>query len=398
MIYESTHIFFLLVFIYTAVNLLYLFIASVAGYFYQNRSYSAFSVKKRIAVLITSFKEDEVIVNTAYQASVHKYADFDVYLAADQLQLSTMEALYRLKINTVPVVFKNGSKARSLNYLLNYINEADYDIAVVLDGDNIMDAGFLEKINTSFHRNYKAVQGHRTAKNKNTPVALLDAISEEINNHLFRQAQRVFGFSSSTIGSGMAFEFSKLKEIYNKPGILDNPACDREVDFEMMKSGIVVEYIRNAYVYDEKVSGQKVYQTQRMRWMESQVIHLRLFLKEKVPNKTKDYWNKLFINLIPPRILFIGLFGVLFFIYLLQYFIHTSIIGIPFTAWLILLLVYVSTMLLSIPRSLYSLQSLKALLYLPVLLFALLSALAGMKSSRKEFIHTPKSFTGKDIL
>src|SRR5690606_24787283 len=130
-----------------------------------------------------------------------------------------------------------------LNYLLNTINENDYDIALVLDGDNIMQPGFLEKINTAFNNGFNAVQGHRTAKNKNTPLATLDALSEEINNHLFRKAQRVLGFSCALIGSGMAFQFKKLKEIYNKPGIIDNPACDREVDFEIMKADITIEYL-----------------------------------------------------------------------------------------------------------------------------------------------------------
>ena len=131
-----------------------------------------------------------------------------------------------------------------------------------------------------FKIGYHAVQGHRAAKNRNTPIATLDAISEEINNHLFRKAQRALGFSSSLIGSGMAFEFSSLKKVYNKPGILDNPACDREVDFEMMKNGIVVQYLDDAVVLDEKVSNRNVLEKQRRRWLESQILHLKLFFSK----------------------------------------------------------------------------------------------------------------------
>jgi hypothetical protein len=50
-----------------------------------------------------------------------------------------------------------------------------------------------------------AVQGHRTAKNTNNSWAILDAISEEINNNIFRKGHRVLGLSSAIIGSGMAF-------------------------------------------------------------------------------------------------------------------------------------------------------------------------------------------------
>ena len=46
---------------------------------------------------------------------------------------------------------------------------------------------FLKKINAAFAHGYVAVQGHRTAKNMNTSWAILDAVSEEINNNIFRK-------------------------------------------------------------------------------------------------------------------------------------------------------------------------------------------------------------------
>jgi cellulose synthase/poly-beta-1,6-N-acetylglucosamine synthase-like glycosyltransferase len=395
MMYDILPIFSAIIFIYASVNILYILIAAVAGHVKKSPVYLISRDKKRIAVLITSYKEDEVIVHTARMAAAHNYPKkyFDVFLAADQLKPATLQALRELDIILSVVHFETGSKARSLNNLLNTVNETNYDIALVLDGDNIMKNDFLEKINAAFQKNFKAVQGHRTAKNINTPVAILDSVSEEINNHLFRKAQRCMGFSSSTIGSGMAFEFKKLKQVYNKPGILDNPACDREVDFEMMKAGIVVEYIEDAYLLDEKVSKHQVYQNQRRRWLESQVIHLRLFLREQVAGKTKDYWNKLFINLIPPRIIFIAFFLFVLITSLIQSLFHLHLIFIPVTAWIILFTGYLFSMLLSIPRKLYTLRTAQALLSLPVLLFSFLKATTGMKAGRKEFVHTPKSYT-----
>jgi hypothetical protein len=43
----------------------------------------------------------------------------------------------------------------------------------------------LKKINAAFEYDFIAVQGHRTAKNTNNSWAILDAISEEINNNIF---------------------------------------------------------------------------------------------------------------------------------------------------------------------------------------------------------------------
>jgi cellulose synthase/poly-beta-1,6-N-acetylglucosamine synthase-like glycosyltransferase len=396
MIAAAAHIFFLILFIWLSVTIIYLLIAAVAGRLPVKRTRTGHAPLKKIAVLITSFKEDEVIINTVASAVNHDYDKnfFRVFLAADQLKPATIMALGSSGASVYEVHFERGSKARSLNYLLNTIDENEYDIAIVLDGDNIMLPGSLRRVNDAFAEGFRAVQIHRMAKNTNGPVARLDAISEEINNHLFRKAQRNMGLSAATIGSGMAFEFLRLKQIYNKPGILDNPACDREVDFEMMKHNIIVGYLDDVFLLDEKVSKRQVFENQRRRWLESQLIHLGLFRKEQVPDKTKDYWNKLFINLLPPRILFIGLIGLIVIILFLSRWLNYDLTGIKPSAWLGLFFLYFLALFLSVPRQYLNIATAKALLALPVLLVAFLKAALTVKPKRKVFIHTPKSFSG----
>lgn len=397
MIQDILHIFFLVLFIYMAINTLYFFITAVAGKLYRPKVYQPQPVKQRIAVLIPTYKEDEVILNTARKAKTHDYPEayFDVFIAADQLQPATIEQLRAIPVHVMEVQFEISSKARSLNYLLNNIPEDQYDIAIIVDGDNIMMPGCLEKVNAAFNSGFRAAQCHRIAKNKNTPVAVLDAMSEEINNNIFRRGQRALGFSSNTIGSGMAFEFKKLKEIYNKSGILGNPACDREVDFETMKADICIEFIEDAYVLDEKVSSRAVYQRQRTRWLESQIIHLRLFFDKKsgpLP-KTRDYWNKLFSNLAPPRLLFLLVYFVIFVVYGIEYITKFSILYPSYIYWFTITVMYALVFIVSLPRSFYSWSTVKALSHVPALAFSIVKALFSMKVSRKEFLHTPKAFT-----
>jgi len=365
--------------------------------FYRAPKYGVNEKKKKIAVLIPSYKEDHIIVNTARKAAEHDYPKdcFDVFVAADQLQQETIEKLRAIPVNVLEVQFEIGSKARSLNKLLNHIPDNKYDVAIILDADNVMMPGVLEKVNDAYQKGFRAVQVHRTAKNRNTPVAILDAMAEEINNHIFRRGQRAVGFSCSTIGSGMSFEFNKIKEIYNKPGILGNPACDREVDFEIMKANICIEFIDDAYVLDEKVSSKEVYERQRTRWLESQIIHLRLFFDKKqgyVP-KTKDFWNRLFYNMAPPRLIFLFSFFAVFVLYLVEYFTKYAILYPPYLYWLVLTFVYLSIFPLSLPRHLWTWSTFKAILHVPVLVLSMLKALFKMKVSRKEFLHTPKAFT-----
>jgi len=394
------HIFFILLFGYLAINIFYLLVLSIAGRLIKRTPYTLRPDKKRFAVLIPSYREDEVIINTVKQAVAHDYpgSAFDVYVAAHQLRADTMDKLRQLKAFVFEVDFETGSKARSLNYLLNKIDEEKYDAALILDGDNVMAPGCMEKINAAFQSGYRAAQCHRTAKNKNTAVALLDALSEEINNHLFRKGARALGLSASLIGSGMAFDLRKLKETYNKPGILGNPACDREVDFEMMKAGIVVEYLENADTLDEKVSSGAVFQNQRTRWLESQWIHLGLFLsgKERVAHKTKDYWNKLFLTLAPPRTIFLAVFCFIFFLLLIGALLKNNFTGISYACWALLFIAYMLCLFIAVPRYFYTRRMAMAILHLPRIIFLFIRAALRAKPTRKEFVHTPKTFVGEE--
>lgn len=387
------------IYIYLFINVVYMFILAIAGRFRPAAPTLIPTERKKIAVLIPSYKEDNIIVDTARKAKQHDYpADrFEVFLAADKLQPETIAQLRAIPVQVLEVQFEIGSKARSLNKLLNWIPDNTYDIGIILDADNVMESGCLEKVNAAFQRGFKAVQCHRMAKNLNTPVAVLDALSEEVNNHFFRQGTRALGLSSSTIGSGMAFEFNKIREIYNKPGILGNPACDREVDFELMKADITIEYLAAARVLDEKVSTKQVYEGQRTRWFESQIIHLRLFFDKKQGHlpKTINFFNKLFLNLIPPRLLFLMLFILLFLMGVISYATGWHFMVPHTNYWMLLIGLFLSAYLIAMPGSFYSRSTVSAFLHLPLLLVSVLKAVLRMNVSRKEFIHTPKSFTQK---
>ena len=64
---------FLLLFIYLAISIAWLLVIAIAGKFGKLRTYSVNPVKKKIAVIIPSYKEDTIIVDTAMQAYAHDY-------------------------------------------------------------------------------------------------------------------------------------------------------------------------------------------------------------------------------------------------------------------------------------------------------------------------------------
>jgi len=385
---------FCLLFIYLAVSIVYLLVIAIAGRFGNLPVYHSHTVKKRIAVIIPCYKEDAVIVDTARNAIAHNYpsGNFRVVIVADKLQAETLSRLRQLPVSVLEADLD--MKSRSVHAALQYLDENDFDIAMILDADNVMGADCLEKINDAFQRGCLAVQCHRTAKNQQTSIAILDALSEEININLFRRGPAVLGISAAPAGSGMAFTFGLLKQIFSTPRILASPAEDREIDIHLMKQKIFMHFIDDAYVYDEKVSSKGVFEKQRVRWLEAQLNHLKRFFDDDIKSSPKSitYYTRFFQNLILPRLLLMMVLGSLFILLCFQVIFSFNILAPAPLLWLSLIAIYAMVLLLSVPRGFYTVRSFRALASIPLLMFAMLKAVLKMKANRKEFLHTPKVF------
>jgi len=388
------NIIFLLLFIYLAINIIYFLVIAVAGRFGRLPIYSNNPLKKNIAVIIPSYKEDAIIVDTARKAAAHNYpADhFQVIVVADKLQPETVAQLRSIPVTVLEADLN--MKSKSLNAALHYPDAGVFDIAVILDADNIMAGGCLEKINDAFQHGCQAVQCHRTAKNQQTPVAVLDAISEEININLFRRGPAVLGISAAPIGSGMAFNFTLLKEIFSLDHILSNPGEDREIDIQLMKRCIFMHFIDEAYVYDEKVSNSGVFEKQRVRWLEAQVNHVKRFFDADMKSapRSATFFVKFLQNLLLPRLLLIMVLGLFFILISFQYFFSFNVLMPEPFWWLATIVLYAIVLVLSVPLKFYNKNTLKAVAQVPVLMIAMVKAILKMKSGRKEFLHTPKVF------
>jgi len=387
-------ILFLLLFIYLAISIAWLLVIAIAGRFGKLRAYKINTAKKRIAVIIPSYKEDAIITDTALKASQHNYPKdkFTVLVVADKLKAETIAQLRSIPVQVLEADVN--MKSRSVNAAMHYLNENDFDIAVILDADNIMGNDCLEKINDAFIQGCQAVQCHRTAKNQQTPVALLDAISEEININLFRRGAAVIGVSAAPVGSGMAFSFGLLKQIFSVEHILTNPGEDREIDMQLMKQRIFMHFIDDAWVFDEKVANAGVFEKQRVRWLEAQINHIRRFSDadmKKAP-RTGIYWVKYFHNFLLPRLLFIMLLGILFALLLAQWVFSFNILAPQPGWWLMIMIVYAAALAISVPGRFYSAATLKAVVQIPVLMLSMLRAILKIKTGRQEFIHTPKTY------
>ncbi|MCH2045470.1 MAG: glycosyltransferase [Saprospiraceae bacterium] len=340
----------------------------------------------RFAVLIPAYKEDAVILDVAQKALKQNYPcnHFEVIIIADSLQEKTLDNLSKLDIKVIEVNFDKSTKAKALNYALDQLPEDDYDIALVLDADNIMEKDFLLKMNQAFGEGHEVIQGRRVAKNTDSNFAKLDAISEAINNNIYNLGHAKIGISARLVGSGMAFNYHFFKKIML--GIDAIGGFDKELELKFIERKLFIHYLHDAIVYDEKVDKAAVFGSQRKRWIAAQFYYAKKYFGRAIwallTEGKLDFFNKAYQMILPPRLLI----PVLLFLGTL---INLILLPDLWLFWALGLGANVLANLISIPRSFYNLGTLNALLSLPKALFQVIKVMFGLKGANKNFIHTP---------
>lgn len=376
--------------VFLGLATLYILIFSIASLFYKQKKYSDNGNLKKIAVLVPGYKEDEVIVEVANLALQQDYPShlYDVVIIADSFKPETLQTLKTLPIKLIEVSFDKSTKSKALNKAMSVLTEA-YDIAVVLDADNVMATNFLKKINAAFEHDFMAVQGHRTAKNVNNSWAVLDAISEEINNNIFRKGHRVLGLSSAIIGSGMAFKYPYFKNLM--AGVTAVGGFDKEIELKMLKERYKIVYLDDATVFDEKIQKSEVFGNQRRRWLSAQFHYFKQDIlsafKHLILKGNVDYFDKAIQFIQPPRILLLGAVIFCSVVFLLTNYLLDNQVSLT-NYWIVLAIACVLSFIFSVPKSYYNLKTLKALASLPKGMLMMLLSLLKIKGANKTFIHT----------
>lgn len=375
---------------------LYSFVLSTAGAFYKAPTAPEARRLRRIAVLIPAYKEDKVIIPVATQALQQSYPTelFDVVVIADSLKQETLQQLKQAPIKVVEVSFEKSTKVKALNRAMEVLGD-EYEIALILDADNLMEPDFIRKINNLFELGYRAVQARRDPKNDNTSMALLDGLSETINNFIYRQGNVALGLSSSLNGSGMAFDYKLLKETMHKMDSVGG--FDRELELRIVDRGIEVFFARNIIVYDEKVANPQVFEHQRKRWISSHFFYLRKYFREgwrQLFRGNIAFFNSAVLrNIQLPRLINLGLLAATLVLSLIfrDYLYQNPAV------WAALLALNIAAIVFAMPKRFYSLRLLKSFMLLPRLFTRMFLLLFRLKDANKSFIHTPHGRVEVDI-
>lgn len=298
-------------FIVTAGTVLYLGIFAIASFISRNHESPRTKKQNRIVVLIPSFKQDDVIEQTVISILSQAYPQrmFDVTVISDHQSEMTNMRLAQYPITLLTPNFAESTKAKSLQYaILNLPEFKIYDIVLILDADNIIEQDFLQKVNDAFEiAATKAIQTHRISKNRDTTVARLGAIFEEINNAIFRRGHINLGLSSALAGSGTAYDFNWFKANVMKAKTAGE---DKELEALLLRQEIFIDYFEDIYVYGEKQRTTTKLNQQRGRWVSQQfqnVIRNIQFLPGAIFRKQYDLADKIIQWMLLPRTTMMGI-------------------------------------------------------------------------------------------
>ena len=318
----------LLLFIIVALTVLYLGVFAIAAL--VNRHHDSPRTKKqnRIVVLIPSYKQDAVIEQCVISVLSQAYPQrmFDVTVISDHQQEMTNMRLAQYPITLLTPNFEQSTKAKSLQYaILNLPEFKIYDIALILDADNIVEQDFLAKVNDAFETAAtKAIQMHRISRNRDTTVAILGSIFEEINNAIFRRGHINVGLSSALAGSGVAYDFTWFKTNVMKARTAGE---DKELEALLLRQEIFIDYFDNIYVYGEKKRTTAKLNQQRGRWAAEQfhnVIRNIKFLPGAIFRKQYDLADKIIQWILIPRTTMVAI--IIFMSIVLPFFYMTIVL------------------------------------------------------------------------
>ena len=209
-------------------------------------------------------------------------------MAATQLSEEDLVTLLQMPVNIVVPDKEHCTKIYAIQQVMERYSPHEYDAITIFNSDNKIVPNALELFNNAYYSGCDAIQAHRMTENLNTNIAVLNATSEEINNHLFRKAHTALGFSSALIGSGMMFDFEMFQEIAPR---LSGSDLAKAAEMELLKENIYTEYMEEIVCYCKKTDDTSGYSKERQRWLGSQYRSSILALQQFPIAFYKEKWD-----------------------------------------------------------------------------------------------------------
>lgn len=299
----------LILFALSVFTVAYLLLYAIAAMFSRGDKYAESRIKHRFAIIYPAYKDDEYILPSINSFLQQDYPIdcYDIIVVADHLLPETILKLSQLPIMLIEAKFKNSSKMKSVKVAMKQLNEGEYDIALIMNADNVAENDLLNDLNNTYASGSNAIQTHRIRKERTNNIAVLNAIADEINNSIFRTGHAILGLSASLNGSGMAFDFNWFKAHINK---IDDDDDEKVIESLLLKERIYIEYLDNTHIYATRKEGKKNFYAQRRSWIRAQYSSLAANignLPKAIFSGNFDYADRILQWITFPRTLLLGI-------------------------------------------------------------------------------------------
>jgi hypothetical protein len=359
-------------FFFFLVGVLYFFFFALFSLKDKRTKYPQTTARYRYAVLVTLSKYDDSIFKTLKSFEEQQYPSdkFDLYVIHRDIPSEKLLMLkdYRVKlIDLSDREYESKYRGRMIESALGKIHQ-EYDVAIVMKKGNTVDEFFIDEINKAYHSGGMAIQTHRISMARKSNTSILSALGEEINNAIFRRGHVNLGFSSSLIGSGMAFNFGWLKK-----NIIRTQKCGltKQLESHLLRQGVFVEYLEHVHVYEDKAERLNDFNKQRKYWYTSERYSLwksMTYFPGALFSGNFDYCDKIIQWMMPSK----------YIILMLAIVITVGLTLIEWSLalkWWILLFTLILSFLISVPSRFMNGRTLLAFFALPLLSLSILSNL-----------------------
>ena len=342
------------------------------------------------AIIVTAYEQTDMLPSVINSILKLKYDNYLIYVVADKCDISNLTFGDQRVILLRPEEILS-SNIKSHFYAINRFKRPHERITII-DSDNLIHPEYLNMMNISFEKGFKAVQGVREAKNLNTHYACLDAARDIYYRFIDNKILFEIGSSATLSGSGMAFTTELYKDCLENSEI-DGAGFDKVLQFEILKRDNRIAFAETAIVYDEKTSRSEQLVKQRARWINTWFKYFNLGLKTTGSGLIKMDWNKFIFGVVlmrPPSFILI----ILSFICLV---IDLIIFPKMAAAWLISSILFICMFFIAFSYFKANKVIYSSLINAPKFIYYQLAALLKAKNANQLSVAT-KHFVDNDAL
>lgn len=287
----------------------YLFIFAIGSNIRRERKVAKARRELRYAIIIFLDHRDTNIQQTidSFRSQDYPQDKYEIIVVSNNHHSATNQLLLEQSVRVIIAPTERYSQSLAVKHAMANLDGTEFDAVILMTDNSIVEPCFIKDLNNihSVSRG-KVIQTHRRSQKLETDTALFGAVSEEINNSIFRQGHVNLGFSSALIGSGMLFNFSWLKNNIQKTTDGD---IEKQLEELILSQSIFIDYISNIVVYSQKADKASDFYKERKAWFSTGVTSVKIIL-HKLPSAiirgNIDYCNKLLQWLIPSRTILIG--------------------------------------------------------------------------------------------